>query len=471
LTLRGTTASGPQTRRRFVRGVVMLILAAVGSGSMLYYYLAFFTPRVLQAHAASNLAGGYEFGHDLYPVWLTAHDCIPMPCDPYSPEMTRKIQQGLFGRNLDPRIASDPPLEYRAFAYPAFTSLLLWPLSQIPFPAARVLAVVVLVALTTASVFLWMQALSLRPASFSMAAIVLLVLGSYPVLEGLYAGQLGLLVGFLLAASLLALQRGWPLLAGAIMALTAIKPQMTVLAAVYLLIWSWHKWRERGRFCIGLFSTILFLISAAMLVWPRWMQSWVASMVGYHHDAGPALAGEILHLGTNLRASAALAAIALLLTLALSWSRRSEATDSVEFWLTLSLAWCITAVTLLPSQGFQDQVVLLPGIFLVSYRWRELSSTWTYKAVLVVGAAVMMWPWLAAFGLIASRPLLAAQQGYSRALFALPIRTAAAFPFVLLGALALSLRHPRRSSLRSASPSCDLGSEDQRSKDLTTENG
>jgi hypothetical protein len=441
LSTRGTIDRDPQTRGALFPALVVLTLAVLGSGSMLGYYLGFFMPRVRQAHAASNLAGGYDFGHDFYPIWLTSHDCIPSGCDPYSPEMTRKIQQGLFGRTLDPENPSDPPADYRAFAYPAFTDLLFWPTAQFPFMKVRIAFALVLVGVTVTSVVLWTQALSLHPAPSSLVAIALLVVCSYPVLEGLYAGQLGLMVGFLLAASLLALRRGWPLLAGAIMALTTIKPQMTLLAMVFLLIWSFHNWRERGRFCIGLLSTILILISVAMLIWPHWVQSWARAIAGYHHYAKPPLAGEIFHLGPNLGGTASLGAIALLLTIVLSWTMRSAVTSSVEFWLALSFFLCITAVTLLPSDGFQDHVVLLPGIFLVSSQWKELSTNWTYRALLATAAAVLLWPWLAAFGLIASRLLLTHQELYSKAVFALPLRTAAVFPFVLLGVLALRLRH------------------------------
>ena len=77
-----------------------------------------------------------------------------------------------------------------------------------------------------------------------LATAILLTVFSYPVLEGLYAGQLGLLVGFLLAASLLALQRGRLFLAGILMALTTIKPQMTALAIFYLLLWSLADWGD-----------------------------------------------------------------------------------------------------------------------------------------------------------------------------------------------------------------------------------
>lgn len=421
------------------------MLALLGSGSMSYYYIELFMPRVLEVRAASNLASVYAFGQDFYPVWLTSRECIPKGCDPYSPEMTRKIQRGLFGRTLDSQFASDPPTNYRTFAYPAFTDLLLWPAAQFSFATARVVIAWVLAGLTSVSVFLWMQALCWRPRPSWLAAIVLVVLCSYPVLEGLYVDQLGLLVGFLLAASLFALQRGWPLVAGAVMALTMIKPQMTMLAVIYLLVWSLHHWREGSRFCIGLASSLAVLIGSATLVWPHWIQSWARVLLEYHHYAKLPLTGEIFNLGLNRGGTASLAAIALFLTLMLSWKMRKVAESSNQFWLTLSSVLCITAITLLPSQGFHDQVILLPCVFLVSLKWKELSPTWVGKALLLTATGVLLWPWFAAFALIVLRPLVTRPLFYSKTIFVLPLRTAAVFPFVLLGVLALGLRRSQPS--------------------------
>ena len=213
-----------------------LSLALLGASAMLYYHLGLFMPRVLEVSASKNLAAGYAFGNDFYPVWLTSRECVLTGRDPYSAQMTREIQKGLFGRSLNSQIPTDPLPDYRTFAYPAFTDLLFWPAGQVPFPVLRVIVLVLLVALTITSVVLWMDALSWRLSWSWLAVTVSLTLFSYPVIEGLYAGQLGLVVGFLLAAAILALQRRHLVLAGTLMALTTIKPQMTVLAVVYLLL-------------------------------------------------------------------------------------------------------------------------------------------------------------------------------------------------------------------------------------------
>jgi hypothetical protein len=445
-------AAPPAESRQSPRfAVLALSLALVGAAAMSYYHLGLFMPRVLEVGATKNLAGGYAFGNDFYPVWLTSREWVREGRDPYSTEMTREIQQGLFGRPLDPQIRTDPLTDYRTFAYPAFTDLLFWPAAEFPFPVVRVVLVWLLAALTVTSVWLWMRALSWRLSWPWLAITVLLTLFSYPVLEGLYAGQLGLLVGFLLAASILALQRGRLLLAGILMALTTIKPQMTVLAVFYLLVWStvdWRKdWRRRSRFGLGFVSTTLALLVTATVVWPHWIPSWTRVVLGYHRYARPPLVSELFAfpLGTSTTGLASVAMIAVLLIAAimLVWSNRAAAANSMQFWLTLSLLLCITGITLLPGQAIHDHVILLPGIFLLACRWREMSASWIQKILLAIAAGLLLWPWFASAGLIALRPLLSHQQFYSKAIFALPLRTAAAFPFVVLGLLALALRGAR----------------------------
>jgi len=445
--------SGYRASPRFA--LLALSFALVGAATMVYYHLGLFMPRVLEVGAAKNLAGGYAFGNDFYPVWLTSREWLRERRDPYSAEMTRAIQQGLFGRPLDAQIPTDPLTDYRTFAYPAFTDLLFWPAAEFPFPVVRVVMVALLAVLTLASIVLWTHALSWRLSWIWICVIALLTLCSYPVIEGLYADQLGLLAGFLLAASMLALRSNRLLLAGILMALTTIKPQMTVLAIIYLLVWVAHDWRERRRFCIGLFGTGILLAGTALIVWPHWIQSWARVLVGYHRYAKPPLVREVLAepLGANTAGAAAILMIAALLiaALVLAWRNRSAAIDSTQFWLTLSILLGITTITLLPGQALHDHVILLPGIFLVALRREEWSSSWIFKMLLAIGTAALVWPWIAAFSLIVLRPLLTHQQFYSKAIFALPLRTAAAFPFVVLGLLALALRRQETTNMTSGS--------------------
>jgi hypothetical protein len=430
--------SGIRSSSRF--NVLVLIFALAGAGSMLYYHLGLFIPRVLELRAAQGLGNGYSFGDDFYPIWLVAHKWRVDRLDPYSSEMTRQIQAGLFGRPLDPRNPTDPSVDYRQFAYPASAELLLWPSASLQFPQLRVLLAVLLPVLTVASLWLWMLALNWRLDPLLFAVLASLALCNYEVLEALFAEQPGLIVGFLLAGAALALRRDRLLLAGALLALTLIKPQMTLPAAAYLLLWSFSH-RRRAPFWAGFFSTTLLLAAASLWIWPRWLGQWLNVLLGYHRYATPPLVA--LLPGPQLGPYVGPAAILVLLgaSAALAWRRRRASPESLDFWLTLSLLLAITSVSLLPGQAIYDHVILLPGVFLLLRYRRELHNAGRVSRILLaVGAVIFFWPWVAAFGLLAVRPLLAPGLFDSSAVFSLPIRTAASLPFAVLALLVCAAR-------------------------------
>src|ERR1700719_4419471 len=106
---------------------VIFLLSVVCAAGMAYYHLCLFVPRAMEVRAVQGFGNGYSFGADFYPIWLTSREALLHHRDPYSPEITRQIQIGLFGRALD---AGNPVASpnYRTFSYPAFADLLFWPL-------------------------------------------------------------------------------------------------------------------------------------------------------------------------------------------------------------------------------------------------------------------------------------------------------------------------------------------------------
>jgi len=423
---------------------------------MLYYHQGMFMPRVVAARTAGGLGNGYSFGNDFYQVWLTSRQWLRQGRDPYSEEMTREIQIGLYGRPLDPNRPTDP-VDRRVFPYPAFADLLFWPAAEFPFEFVRVAVVCMLAALTGASVVLWVCALDWRLSGKWLAVILLLTLCSYPALEGLFAAQLGLLVAFLLATSLVALQRNRFLLAGILMAITTIKPQVTVLAIFYFLVWSLHDWRVRSRFWIGFFSTLFLLVGASLIVMPHWIESWTHTVLAYRHYTRPPLVTEVLTspLGSGLSApmTLVLTAASIIVAIALAWRNRAAAFDSFAFWITLTILLSITTIVILPGQAVYDHLILLPGILLVvHYRNRLLDAGRVARILLAIGSLVLFWQWIAAFVLILLRPLLAPAIFDSTAVFALPIRSAASLPFAVLTLLVWMWRISTRTSIKPLSP-------------------
>jgi hypothetical protein len=264
------------------------------------------------------------------------------------------------------------------------------------------------------------------------------------VLEGLFAEQMGLLVGFVLAASVIALVEGRLFLSGSLLALTLIKPQMTALVVVYFLLWSLAEWRLRQRLVGGFLIVSGLLGVSSSLLWPHWIPQWLHVVFGYRQYSTPPLVCYLL--GDRMGALLGPFVIAALLVtaVALAWRMRRASATSTEFTLTISLMLAVTAITLLPGHAVYDHIVLLPGVILISLLWRGFaSSSWVFRVVLGVTAIALFWQWMAAPVVIAMRPILS-HQLFVSVVLTLPIRTAGSIPFGVLALLGLMMRQVMR---------------------------
>src|ERR1051326_5448171 len=100
----------------------------------------FWVQDVAIAHQQADAAAlGIPRGNlsDLYPRWLGARELLLRGRNPYSAEITREIQQGYYGRALDPARAEDPK-DQQGFAYPAYVVFLLAPASGLPFEEVQI---------------------------------------------------------------------------------------------------------------------------------------------------------------------------------------------------------------------------------------------------------------------------------------------------------------------------------------------
>lgn len=424
------------SQRARLLSVLIVLFASLG---MTYYHLGIFIPHALARHAAEGVGGGYSFGDDFYPIWLTSREALLHHRNPYSTEMTREIQVGLFGHPLEARGAADPAARYREFAYPAYVDLLFWPFGLLSFPVIRILLAISLAALTAVSIPLWAKALGLPVSSRFLAVALLLTLSSYAVLEGLFAAQPGLLVGFLLAAAFAALVKHRLALAGTLLALTFIKPQMSALVAAYLFLWAVSRWRERRGFALSLLSCSAVLVSAALIVWPRWIADWLHVLSGYGSYSPPPLITYSLGPTLGPRLGPPLTVILLAAALLLAWKMRMADSASPSFSLALCTLLALTSITLLPGQAVYDHVILLPGILWIACAWRKVATTPSFRVILAIAAVILFWQWMIVLPLLAVRPLLSNETFFSRGVWLLPFHAAASIPLAVSAVLGFLL--------------------------------
>jgi hypothetical protein len=423
-----------------------LLLAFLFATATAYYHLKIFLPRAQAVYAAKGLGNGYFFGGDFYPIWRTAKEWRLHRSNPYSSAMTATIQTGLFGRPLDLGNPNDPPLNYREFSYPAFVDILALPSTWLPFPVVRVAGASIILLMTVVGIVLWMGILELHFSPAQGMIVILLTMFSYPVLEGIAAVQLGLVVSVLLAASLATLRNGMELSAGCLLALTMIKPQMTVLVIGCLLVWALSEWRQRWRFASGLVGGVAVLWLSATLISTSWLRQWLHVLLGYGRYSQPPLPVYLFGPQVGKALSFVLLAVAVLL----AWHIRHMPAKSSEFMLTIASLLAISVVVLLPGQAVYDHILLLPGVLLLlRVEAESVLRNGVGRFTLALTGAAIGWHWIAALAVVAMS-LFAGS--LSDAWVLLPIRTAAAIPFAVLACLGLLLRSSGLSRLKRPGP-------------------
>ena len=415
------------------------------SAASMWFYVQWVLVPYQKADAAAH---GRPRGNlsDLYPRWLGTRELLLHHRDPYSSEVTREIQSGYYGRPLDPRRMDDPrfnePKDQQGFAYPLHVIFLLAPTIGLPFPVVQAGFRWLLVILTLASVLLWLRVLRWRPSAATTAIIILLTLGSYAVVQGIKLQQLTLVVSALLAGCGAALVAGHFSLAGFLLALATIKPQLALPLAGWLTLWAASDWRRRQSFIWSFALSMAIFLGASEYILPGWMREFRDAVAAYRQYTGGA--GSLLDVLTTPWLGKILAAVAVLAVVVMGWKVRRASHDSAAFSSILALVLAVTLV-IVPSFAPYNQVLLLPAVFLITISWKDLWSRGSLTRVACgLGLLVVGWPWLASCGLmLASR--FVSPSSLQKA-WTVPLYTSLGIPLVVLGLLSLCARDRSQTS-------------------------
>jgi hypothetical protein len=373
-----------------------LLLALLASASTWFYM-----NRILRAdQIADAVAHHRPRGNlsDLYPRWLGARELLLRGRNPYSADITREIQQGYYGRPLDPTRVDDPKDE-QGFAYPVYVSFLLAPTVRLPFDEVETGFRWLLIVLAAASIFQWLRILRWKTSCWTIATFAILSAGWLPMVQGIKLQQLSLLVAALLAACGACLAGGWLFLAGGLLALATIKPQLTWPLVAWLLLWAVSDWRARRKFVFGFALIMLLLLGGAEVLLPGWLRMFVAAIGEYHRYTQNqsvlvwmfgAIAGSIFE-GLSILACAACV-----------WGVRRKPASSADFGRAFALVLALT-VAIVPMIAPYNQALLVPAI--LALVWSEVSAAAQLPAVRLarrIGGVLLVWPWIATIALSAA---------------------------------------------------------------------
>ncbi len=378
---------------------------------------------------------------DLYARWYGTRELLLHHRDPYSRDITREVQAGFYGRPLESQNASDPTAQ-EGFNYPLYAVFLVAPFAGLSFATAQTISRWLLISAAACSVPLWMKAMGFHPRLPLVLAGMVLTAGAYPSVIEFYQQNLAALVVFLLAVAMASIARGWLVLAGFLLALSTIKPEIAGLMVFWSVLWAAGQWRKRYPLIASFSATMTMLIVAAELTLPHWIGRFLASVRDYQVlDADlpitqvllPRFAGRMVTFGL----------IGLLMVLLWRWRSSEEGSDTFK----LGTAWA-AAVTLsvLPKLAAYNQLLLVPALVLLLGRWQDiLQGGLITRSLAKAALASQLWQWIAALGLavcsLAISPRLALRAADA------PLYTLLALPPLVLAAVAL-LTLSRRSAPR-----------------------
>lgn len=193
--------------------------------------------------------------------------------NPYGEEATARIQMQIFGR--PPLPEEDPGF----FSYPLYATYFIVPLADMPYSWASAIWMVLLEACLVLTLFLVLSLFEWKVSPAMMPIIILWWLFFYPSARGLILGQFSHFVFLLEVLTLWAIARQNDNLAGIVLGISTLKPQMGYLLVPFLLLWAWrgHRW----RFIQAFIATFLILMASSFVIYPAWFTEWLHRLSVY----------------------------------------------------------------------------------------------------------------------------------------------------------------------------------------------
>ncbi len=337
-------------QRPFLQLILLILLAILLLGVLIWGNL-----RFVQANPG---------GTDFLVHWVGTRAFILEGLSPYSDETALQIQTMVYGR------AALPGEHELRVAYPLYSILIFLPFALISdYNTARAIWMAVLECGLILMVFLSLNLVRWRPKPIVLLFLLLFSLFWYHGLRPVILGNVVVLVALAFIGVMLALRNGHDELAGVLLALTTIKPQVAVVFIVFISMWCLIN--KRAKTVIWFFITLGLLSALAFLFIPDWILQNLREVLrypGYNPPGTLSAALEDLLPQAGRRIGNALSAITALILLIEWFLAMRRATQGFIWTACLSLVASLW-IGLQTDPG--NFIVAFPAILLVFSVWIE----------------------------------------------------------------------------------------------------
>lgn len=289
---------------------------------------------------------------DFYSQWMGTRALFD-GTDPYTTLFTQTIEIGFYGN-----IPDNSKADAQAFVYPAHAAIVLWPLSRLPWRAARIVLTALLPPLVALSAWLWMV---LGDVKRQRWLIVALMACSWPAIWAYQQTQLTVVVLALIAGGCFLLNRKRDVPAGVLFAVATIKPNLGGLVILWLVVQM--AIQRRWRFLFAFLGTTTGLMITAMIFFPGWIVHWISAARDYSNTPFklPLFSLMLGHAAGVVLAGALTGWVIWRL-----WRLGVAAPSSAQFNYAVALTLALT-VCLIPTTIWMiyNELALIPAVLLV----------------------------------------------------------------------------------------------------------
>ena len=337
----------------------------------------------------SFLTSSSPGGNDFLSRWSNGCALIWSGENPYSEEATLHTQILMYGR---PAEAGE---DLAAYSYPLYALFFFWPLCFVqPYPLVQAIWMTLMLYTLLAGVVVSARVAGWRPRNWVWAITLVWAVFNYPHARALILGQMSTLVFLALVVALWAISRQRDDLAGVLLAITTIKPQVSFLVLPWIAWWA--AWRRRGGIWRGFGLAMILMAGISFLLVPTWLTDFVGGVLNYdavagrynYHSLTWMVVQHFLHLGPAVEIACTAALV--LYGIFEAWRARQAEWDGF-LWVT-GLVLILTHF-IAPRAATTHYTIMLPPLFVLFAMLENRSGRKGQLVVIFVGALLLLGQW------------------------------------------------------------------------------
>ncbi|MEJ2570796.1 MAG: glycosyltransferase family 87 protein [Anaerolineales bacterium] len=318
-------------------------------------------------------------GNDFLARWTGAHYWLTENANPYDEEVSLAAQLAFYGRPADPTKGES----LAHFYYPLYSMLFFGPFGLLPYPIARTIMTTLLVIVLPILLIMGLRIANWKPGVGMMALLMGFSIFWYPGVRTIFLGQFAAVNAAFMIGALLAIRHKNDSLGGVLLALSTMKPQMSILLIPFVILWAISQKRWSLILWTAGAETALFAASLALM--PDWPLRWIWQIMDYAAYTKPgqpvAIIASLFPVYSDRITS--VLSVVFVLYLGLEWALAWRKGDH---WFQWTAALTIVITNLIAFRtATTNYVVMLPALCIIFGSWvKRWKRSGTYTVVIVL---------------------------------------------------------------------------------------